>query len=93
LLAENSPIKERNTGARERERGRETCLLAGNSPILGKEMAEERETCLLAEISPILWKEMKREREICLLAGYSPITEKEMEGDTVREGQRERESC
>jgi hypothetical protein len=69
LLAENSPIKERNTGARERERGRETCLLAGNSPILGKEMAEERETCLLAEISPILWKEMKRERErsACLL--------------------------
>ncbi len=82
----------------KRERGRETCLLAGNSPIFGerddrRERKRERETCLLAEISPILWNEMKREREICLLAGYSPIMEKEMEGDTVREGQRERESC
>ncbi len=77
----------------KRERGRETCLLAGNSPILGKEMAEEREreTCLLAEISPTLWKEMKRERDLLACWIFSNYGERDGGRHSKRgpEGKRE----
>jgi hypothetical protein len=66
LLAENSPIMERDTGARESERERERDLLtAGSSPILGKEMAEEREraACLL-KFSNFVERDEERERDL-----------------------------